>query len=359
MKKSGKLGAAALLLCGTLALSAMGMGFAKWQTTLHAEGDVAASGKWDVVLTDASVTLSNGAEIRENDADYSLQNVIAANKKGQACIEAAVSRTKVTSYPTTGTQNSRFAVSSWLWLVDTTRFDLSKLGTLDTEQRRLTMLDGLEQGYVIRLGDDQTAPDGTKIQGMRAWNYYRNKTDYFGDTAAQDKILDGLVAQSDTLLKTLRPDTFRNYALVCMAADGTDHCDHLQFVIASMGRADGQKPAAVTRTETEAAYSDVEMALPGAWAAYTLTVTNRGTANANLSDAVIVLEGDDTAQLQLDAPDLAGDILAPGQSCTIQVVVQAVDQGKDTLDAAGTLKINLPYLQDTVEAAPEAGHLHN
>lgn len=65
MKKSGKLGAAALLLCGTLALSAMGMGFAKWQTTLHAEGDVAASGKWDVVLTDASVTLSNGAEIRE------------------------------------------------------------------------------------------------------------------------------------------------------------------------------------------------------------------------------------------------------------------------------------------------------
>ena len=139
MKKSGKLGAAALLLCGTLALSAMGMGFAKWQTTLHAEGDVAASEKWDVVLTDASVTLSNGAEIRGNDADYSLQNVIAANKKGQACIEAAVSRTKVTSYPTTGTQNSRFAVSSWLWLVDTTRFDLSKLGTLDTEQRRLTM----------------------------------------------------------------------------------------------------------------------------------------------------------------------------------------------------------------------------
>lgn len=148
MKKSGKLGAAALLLCGTLALSAMGMGFAKWQTTLHAEGDVAASGKWDVVLTDASVTLSNGAEIRGNDADYSLQNVIAANKKGQACIEAAVSRTKVTSYPTTGTQNSRFAVSSWLWLVDTTRFDLSKLGTLDTEQRRLTMLDGLLIGIV-------------------------------------------------------------------------------------------------------------------------------------------------------------------------------------------------------------------
>ena len=54
------------------------------------------------------------------------------------------------------------------------------------------------------------------------------------------------------------------------------------------------------------------MALPGAWVAYTLTVTNRGTANANLSDAVIVLEGDDTAQLQLDAPDLAGGHSGPG-----------------------------------------------
>lgn len=53
------------------------------------------------------------------------------------------------------------------------------------------MLDGLEDGSVIRLSDDQTAPDGTKISAMRAWNYYRSKTDYFGDTSAQTTILNG------------------------------------------------------------------------------------------------------------------------------------------------------------------------
>ena len=130
MRNGKKTGAAALLLCGVMAASAVGMGFAKWQTTVTAGGNVSAAGKWDVEMTDASVTLSSGAQLRENDADYGLQNVCAQKVYGQACIEAAVPRTKLTSFPVTGTQNSRFAVSSWLWLVDTTRFDLSRLGTI-------------------------------------------------------------------------------------------------------------------------------------------------------------------------------------------------------------------------------------
>lgn len=162
MRNGKKTGAAALLLCGVMAASAVGMGFAKWQTTVTAGGNVSAAGKWDVEMTDASVTLSSGAQLRENDADYGLQNVCAQKVYGQACIEAAVPRTKLTSFPATGTQNSRFTVSSWLWLVDTTRFDLSRLGTIGTEERRQLMLDGLADGSVIRLSDDQTAPDGTK-----------------------------------------------------------------------------------------------------------------------------------------------------------------------------------------------------
>ena len=163
MRNGKKTGAAALLLCGVMVASAVGMGFAKWQTTVTAGGNVSAAGKWDVEMTDASVTLSSGAQLRENDADYGLQNVCAQKVYGQACIEAAVPRTKLTSFPATGTQNSRFTVSSWLWLVDTTRFDLSRLGTIGTEERRQLMLDGLADGSVIRLSDDQTAPDGTKI----------------------------------------------------------------------------------------------------------------------------------------------------------------------------------------------------
>ena len=63
-----------------------------------------------------------------------------------------------------------------------------------------------------------------------------------------------------------------------MAADGTDHCDHLQFVIGSMGRTGGEQ-VPVTRTDTSAAYSDIVFTLPDAWASYTLTITMRVTPN--------------------------------------------------------------------------------
>ena len=63
------------------------------------------------------------------------------------------------------------------------------------------------------------------------------------------------------------------------------------------------------------------------------------TANANLEDAVIRLDTEDADQLSLDAPDLSGKTLAPGESCTITVVVEALDDGSDTLDASGRLSI--------------------
>ena len=46
MRNGKKTGAAALLLCGVMAASAVGMGFAKWQTTVTAGGNVSAAGKW-------------------------------------------------------------------------------------------------------------------------------------------------------------------------------------------------------------------------------------------------------------------------------------------------------------------------
>ena len=126
------------------------------------------------------------------------------------------------------------------------------------------------------------------------------------------------------------------------------------YVIASMGSASGEETA--TFTATDAAYADVEFTLPGAWAQYSVTVENKGTANANLEDAVIRLDTEDADQLSLDAPDLSGKTLAPGESCTITVVVEALDDGSDTLDASGRLSIELPFVQDTVEEAPSASY---
>ena len=129
--------------------------------------------------------------------------------------------------------------------------------------------------------------------------------------------------------------------------------------IDALFRRTGGEQVPVTRTDTSAAYSDIVFTLPDAWASYTLTITNKGTADAHLSDGVISLEGADSAQLRLDTPDLSDDVLAPGQSCTVQVVVQALDNGSDTLDTSGALKIDLPYSQAAVEQAPQAGHQHS
>ena len=55
--------AAAMVLCLCMALGVMGLGFAKWQTTLTASGSVSAAGKWDLAVTDASIKTSSGAAV--------------------------------------------------------------------------------------------------------------------------------------------------------------------------------------------------------------------------------------------------------------------------------------------------------
>ena len=52
MRNGKKTGAASLLLCGVMAVSAVGMGFAKWQTTVTAGGNVSAA--------TAATTILNG-----------------------------------------------------------------------------------------------------------------------------------------------------------------------------------------------------------------------------------------------------------------------------------------------------------
>ena len=62
--------------------------------------------------------------------------------------------------------------------------------------------------------------------------------------------------------------------------------------------------------------------------------------------------------LVLDTPDLSDEVIAPGESCTLNVVVKAADIESGSLEDTGTLSITLPYSQDTVETAPDAGHTH-
>ena len=71
MKKRNVICAA--LLAGAMAVSAMSMGFAAWQTNITGSGNVAASGKWDVAITDASLNLSSGASATREVTTYELE----------------------------------------------------------------------------------------------------------------------------------------------------------------------------------------------------------------------------------------------------------------------------------------------
>ena len=118
----------AAALAGAVAVSALSLGFAAWHTDITAGGSVSAQGSWAVSLTDASLTTSEtGAQIAQDYSNYHLQaNELTTTQVGNLCINAAVPRTNSGgSGKTPGTQStsSTYKVSSWLWLVDTTRFD--------------------------------------------------------------------------------------------------------------------------------------------------------------------------------------------------------------------------------------------
>ena len=356
-----RIGKAALVVIMIIAI--LNVGFAAWKTDITGSGNIGASGSWDVKVTAADIELSDaGAETVLDYSSYQLINQCTSANVSQVALQVA--NNKASTASNVGKHANNKTLSSWVWLVDTTRFDTSKLGTLDTEARRLLMLDGMENGYIIRLADKNTAPDGTVVPAMKPWyggnKYIGSSTSFVNiSTATANDIVGQLITESDAVIKQLRPDTYQNYALVLCISDGTTDQPENQFIIASMGSADGSEPVNVTFTDTEVSFADVEFTLPGAWAEYTVTVTNNGTVNANLSDAVIELDTETPDQLILEKPELTGETLKAGESCTLTFVVKVPADYTDALNATGKLNIKLPYSQDAVEAAPAPTHTNH
>lgn len=118
-------------------------------------------------------------------------------------------------------------------------------------------------------------------------------------------------------------------------------------------------------TEDTVTYAPVEFTLPEAWANYTVTITNNGTVNANLADCKVVTSLDDGSDFadafEVSVPEFGADeVLAPGESCTFNVVVKALNDADGNMAAStGSFTIGLNYVQDEVEAAPEVSHSHS
>ena len=230
------------------------------------------------------------------------------------------------------------------YAVDTSKFDMSNIS-------------GMTKDDIAKI----TSDDSTLVISDNLKMYYRylnpaSSYDNKVSAACAEKVVDGLINDTFTLLQSFAPDKYQDYALYYLSASG----GKFSYSIAAMESETESIPSdgeAVVINGAEANFADVSFGLPGAWAEYTITVANNGTVDASLADAVIELSTD-SDQLELDKPDLSDETLKPGESCTITFVVKVPDSVTGDLNASGALSVKLPYSQAAVEAAPSASHSH-
>lgn len=299
MKKRTKLVAG--LLAGVMAISAMAFGFAQWSTDITLTGSVAASGKWDVAITDASVDLSN----------------------------AGAAFTETTVY-----EGSGYPVE--LNYIESTGY------------------------YVLRLRTAEVV-DFVVDSGEKAGSVYYNVNWGNADTYYTDGAPSKSGYYNVYLTAGLPTDKGLGYSATVKANDGGASNGQQVGYVTLYGGTLTEKTLvndSVAVEATSAVYPEVDFSLPGAWANYSVTIANNGTANANLKDYAFDVSALDEDIYTVDTPDLTDDILAPGASCTFNFVVQ-VDTEAAELDAdAASFTVTLKYAQDEVNAAPSAGHNH-
>lgn len=334
----------ALALCLATAVSVMSLGFAAWHTEITGTGTINAAGKWDVAITDATLTVSTGASTSTVITTYDL--VRTGSKADSDIAKRICTSTVAEDAAQVGKQSGESIPSSSFgsrfYAIDTTKYDLTNINNWTAA----------DNTAVAAMMTDETSV--CLFDTLKA--YYRTAAD--GTTADDAIVVDQFLADAAALLKEKFPDTYQDYTLCFIfgAAMGADQ----NYIAASM-TADTQSSQPDTLAAWDAAsvtYANVTFGLPGAWAKYTVTVTNNGTVDANLSNVAIdlVTESD---QLVLDKPDLGSETLTPGESCTITFVVKVPETITEDLNASGTLSVKLAYDQATAEEAPSSGHTHN
>lgn len=331
--KLKKAGIAAVAICAVAALSTIGMGFAKWQTNISAIGNVSANGSWKVEISEATVNLSTGSKADKEVSDWELQRT---NMKSDAYIAGVISGSQTKDPSLYGTQCDKpMSKYTYYYLIDATKYDLSVEG-----------IKALTKEKAEEITGDESTID---ISG------YINM--YYSTTA--DKIVNGLLRDCTALVKELKPDTYKNYTLayISKSLPNTQTATFGTMTeVKSTQTEEGEKiNGRISDDKSTATFSDVTLGLPGSWAEYTVTVSNNGTADANLASADISFNTDST-QLILDKPELSDETLKPGETCTITAVVKVPDTITEDLNADASLTISLPYTQTVVEEAPTAGH---
>lgn len=308
MKKRTKLLSA--VTAGTMALGVMCFGFAQWNTEISGTGTVSANGKWDVKITDAAITgTSNGTTV-----------------DGEA--ETVQSTGNAVVYPL------RLHIRS---------FDGCYVAQVDD-------LNGKEEKLTQSELEDYTILYETTY-GSQSFNYFSSGQKNWGVCQFKAKITNPEVVNNATKLNTswanddngAREGTLVGYAVMYSYKGST------------MSKVDTtNENLKVTYVEAldAATYDNTVFSLGGAWAEYSLTVTNNGTVNANLANCKF-----STSELSdsfvVDTPEVKDEVLAPGESATVTFVVKAADKAELNAEAQ-SFSVSMNYVQDTVDSAPSA-----
>ena len=336
MKKRTKLLSA--VTAGTMALGVMCFGFAQWSTEISANGTVSANGKWDVKITDASITkISNGvtpsleAVTVERTAQVVEYNVILKYVGG------------------VNDPNSK-PNGAYMYVIDDKNPQTVNITKDELAEFTAQLMIPRDKRYyttAVIPGDSDLTNFKVDVDESKSSliNYYRpnvlDTTTYslhLNDDGANEGVVVGKAI--GWLIGGFYQDLDGSVQLTYKAAK------------AALENAERSITYPAQFTDTTADYGNVNFSVDDAWAEYSLTITNNGTVNANLSNCKFnITELSD--EFVVDTPNLNNKVLAPGESCTATFVVKVNSEGELSADAQ-PFSVELTYVQDTVDEAPSA-----
>ena len=296
-----------------IAVCLLAVGFAKWSTDITINGTVSAEGSWDVKVTAAELELSDGAELASSEeAELTAYNAyIIENAKGKDILSIDISN----PYTVSLTAEE---------VADYTSYTYYNKAWADN-------LNGSTQSNYFYYVD--SADEVTELFGGSAYVYTYITAECTVSTSA---VVSGYEGEDGALV-----------GYVIKAADVKNAVYETVY-------------SETTFTDTAVSFADVIFSLPGAWASYTVEITNEGTADANLSDYSFEFSGLDEDIYIVSTPTIEDDsVIEPGQTATLVFTVQVdPDYAESTLSAeAESFTVTLTYEADTVdEEVPDASY---
>lgn len=336
MKKRTKLLSA--VTAGTMALGVMCFGFAQWSTEISANGTVSANGKWDVKITDAAITkISNGVT-------PSLEAVTVEPTAQVVEYDVKLKYVGGVNDPN-GKPNG-----AYMYIIDDKNPQTVNITKDELAEFTAQLMIPRDKRYyttAVIPGDSGLTNFKVDVDESKSSliNYYRpnvlDTTTYslhLNDDGANEGVVVGKAI--GWLIGGFYKDLDGSVQLTYKAAN------------AALENAESSTTYPAQFTDTTADYGNVNFSIDDAWAEYSLTITNNGTVNANLSNCKFnITELSD--EFVVDTPNLNNKVLAPGESCTATFVVKVKSEGELSADAQ-PFSVELTYVQDTVDEAPSA-----